>query len=298
MRVQISIISVLDSATRIASGLTWRGTHHPTSIVAVLLLVRLFVPVSLGAQRPFEGQLPARPAGTIAVEAESLVGSAQATHGKVFSQDMRSFGPGWSGNAQLFWAVAQPGAQLRLSVSMAAAGRYQVFLHFTRAPDYALIRASFDGAAVVSINGYAAGVSRDRALLGMLDLAPGAHELLLEVAMKDGKSTGLNVGLDRIELEPVVDRGAVTALQNAAAAAQAMAVPVLHVPAGGAPARQSPVQAVEPLPMATRIEVARSRVPPRCRVSPVRRCVSRRRPLPCHTRQHCRSLMPRSTPTR
>jgi hypothetical protein len=148
----------------------------------------------------------AGPHADIAVEAESLLASSLATHGHIARQDMRPFGSGWSRDEQLFWSVAQPGAQLRLTFTTAAAGRYQVFLRFTRAPDYAFVRASFDGAPPVAFDGYAPAVSHDRAFLGMFDLAPGLRELLVEVVMKDGKSAGLNVGLDRIELEPVVGR--------------------------------------------------------------------------------------------
>ncbi len=162
-------------------------------------------PAGLHGQRAIRNPVaqPTPGTGIIAVEAEALLPSSIATHGRAVRQDMRPFGSGWSNDAQLFWAVAQPGAQLRLTFKTAVTGRYQVFLRFTKAPDFAFVRASFDGAPSVSFNGYAPTVSRDRALLGMLDLAPGVRELLVKVARKDGKSTGYNVGLDRIELEPV-----------------------------------------------------------------------------------------------
>jgi hypothetical protein len=150
-------------------------------------------------RRPSEAPLRATP---ISIEAESLIGSAKTTSGKVSMQDMRPFGPGWSGGSQLFWAVTEIGAELRLPFPVSAAGRYDIFLDFTRAPDFALVRASVDGAPPVSFNGYATVVTRDRALLGMRDLTPGAHEVLVKVTMKDGQSHGLNVGLDRIELNP------------------------------------------------------------------------------------------------
>ena len=210
-------------------------------------------------------------AGSIVVEAESLAGSVQVTHGKAGPQDMRPFGPGWGADSQLFWAVAQVGAQLRLAFTSGATGRYEIFLHFTRAPDYALVRASFDGAPTVSFNGYAPTVSRDRALLAMRDVTPGVHELLIEVTMKDGQSTGLNVGLDRIELAPVnsaapasaIDRRGVSGQPGfAGQAAAAMIgagtppVPVLRITAAVEP--QAPQAAgVEPLPMAARLSVVR-----------------------------------------
>jgi hypothetical protein len=162
-------------------------------------------PAVLRGQVPHQNPLAvASPrTGIISLEVESLLNSSTATHGGfVRRQDMRRFGAGWSGDAQLFWTVAQPGAQLELTFKTAVTGRYQAYLRFTRAPDYAFIRASFDGAQSTSFNGYAPQVSRDSAFLGMFDLTPGVRELLVEVVTKDGKSTGLNLGLDRIDLEP------------------------------------------------------------------------------------------------
>jgi len=169
--------------------------------LVILALHPALLPGQIPLQNPLAVASPAT--GVIAVEAESLLNSSIATHGRAARQNMRPFGPGWSGNEQLFWSVAQLGAQLRLTFKTAVAGRYNVYLLFTRAPDYAFARASFDGAPSTSFNGYAPTVSRDSAFLGMLDLTPGLRELLVEVAMKDGKSGGLNVGLDRIELRPV-----------------------------------------------------------------------------------------------
>jgi hypothetical protein len=186
---------------------------------------------------------------------------------------MRPFGPGWSGDAQLFWIVNQLGAELRLTFSAAVTGRYEVFVHFTKAPDYSLVGASLDGATWVAFNGYATAVSRDRAFLAMRDLTPGAHELLLKVAMKEGSSRGLNVGIDRIELAPV---GAAAARPGAAAptgafgqvgaisdAARAPVVlesarpriPVLHITSADVPQERIEGGRIAPLPMPERIAV-------------------------------------------
>jgi hypothetical protein len=219
------------------------------------------------------GQLAAPPSESMTNEAESLAAAAQATSGKVAVQNMQPFGPGWSGGAQLFWGVTQQGAQLRLSFSTSVTGRYEVFLHFTRAPDFSFVRASLDGAPAVPFNGYATTVSRDRALLGMRDLAPGSHELLLEVAMKDGHSQGFNVGLDRIELVPVAAAGRSADRQGPpsqanrqgagsqapAMAVAAQAVPILQVPPNAAAARRTVMpargQILEPMSMAARIDL-------------------------------------------
>lgn len=137
------------------------------------------------------------------LEIESLLGTAQATHGKIGTQPMAGFKKGWWGaDAQLFWTAPLVGAQLRLRPVVATAARYEVYLVFTGAPDYAIGQASFDGKPYVNFNGYAPGVSRDRILLGTFDLAAGPHELLIRVAAKDSRSTGFFVGLDQLQFSP------------------------------------------------------------------------------------------------
>jgi hypothetical protein len=222
---------------------------------------------------------PGSPASSISIEVESLIGAAQVTQGKAVPQDMRPFGTGWSGDAQLFWGGAQIGSELRLLLTSAATGRYEIFLHFTRAPDHAFAQASFDGAPATSFNGYATSVSRDRAFLGMIDLAPGTHELLIKVTMKDGPSKGLNVGLDRIEFVPVTAAGAPAPPENRpgfaglggsltqrvdvpAGASGIPAVPVVHIDADADPEPpQRTSEAVEPLSMPSRLAIAQRATP-------------------------------------
>lgn len=233
-------------------------------LVTIAPLLVVLTQQSLGAQL--------RPSDGITIEAESLVGSAQVTHGKVMPQNMQPFGAGWSGGSQLFWAGAQLGAQLNLTFSIGAAGRYEIFVHFTRAPDYALVQASFDGAPFVSFNGYAPTVSRDRALVAMRDLTPGKHELLLKVTSKDAPSQGLNVGIDRIELAPVSASVPATPSRNTPAARNPSGgmtdavgasmvegarprVPVLHIPPTGKTPQPMMMQGIEPLPMSERLSV-------------------------------------------
>ena len=116
---------------------------------------------------------------------------------------MTQFGPGWGGNAQLFWTVNDIGAQLRLAPTIPSAGRYKVFLLFTKAPDFGRFKASFDGKTEIIVDGYAATVGRDQAFLGEHDLSAGPHELLITVAGRNHNSTGFYVGLDRIEFKSV-----------------------------------------------------------------------------------------------
>ena len=68
--------------------------HRPVTTVLLLILLP---PVFVGAQRPAADRL--RPSASIFIEAESLAGSVQTTHGRAVVQDMRPFGPGWGGDA-------------------------------------------------------------------------------------------------------------------------------------------------------------------------------------------------------
>ena len=234
-----------------------------TSLVAVFAFSS-----TLLAQQRVRQQFP--PSGSsISIEAESLAGSAYVSQGQVVPQDMRPFGTGWGGDAQLFWGGAQIGAGLRLSFTSSATGRYEIYLHFTRAPDYAFVEASVDGAPPVSFNGYATTVSRDRALLGMRDVTPGAHEVIIKITMKDGPSKGFNVGLDRIEFVPVTTlvpgrapgarRGLAGSLTQPAAASMVEGgmpppIPVLHIGVdAGADAKMT--GSIEPMAMSARLSV-------------------------------------------
>ena len=231
-----------------------------------LVLVFALSSAVLAQQRA--SRQPTSAGSSIIVEAESM--AAQVPHGKAVTQDMRPFGTGWGGDAQLFWAAAQIGAELNLSFTSTTTGRYEIFLHFTRAPDYAFVQASFDGAPWVGFNGYATTVSRGRALLAMRDLTPGLHELLVKVVMKDGPAKGLNVGLDRIELAPVgaaVPAGAAAGREGIAgqlgsltqAAGASMVeghstVPVLRIDSD-ADMQSAATGRIEPLAMAARLSV-------------------------------------------
>ena len=77
-------------------------------------------------------------AADIAIEGETFVQASKfmVNAGKVQVQSMSRFGKGWSRDAQLFWSGGATGAVLDLMVDVREAGRYNVELHLTRAPDY------------------------------------------------------------------------------------------------------------------------------------------------------------------
>lgn len=162
---------------------------------------------------------------TYSIECEDLVGSAElgkfigplVQPGKVVSQQMGSFGQGWSGNAQLIWYGQVPAKfpkqvspTLFLSFNAPAPGTYEIVLHYTTAPDYGTFDVFLDGEKKAgNIVGYSAKVAPKAKSLGnYLKLAGGSHKLLLQVSGKHEPSFGEHskgyaVGLDRIELKPI-----------------------------------------------------------------------------------------------
>jgi hypothetical protein len=141
--------------------------------------------------------------GPIVAEGEVLLDTAQASDGQFFRQEMAGFGSGWSGNAQLFWGASQPGAQLRLSPILPAAGPYEVKLFLTVAPDFGIAGISLGEQGTVSFDGYNNGVALREVTLGQLQLPAGLQELQLQVTGKSDLSTGYFMGIDRVEFHPV-----------------------------------------------------------------------------------------------
>lgn len=149
---------------------------------------------------------PTGPAAMFTVEAEQL---AQANKilvnaGKVAVQPMAGFGPGWSGNAQLFWSGGAVGAVLDLLVDVPAAATYAVELYMTRAPDYADLKVEVDGKpSPVPFSGYSPTVTAPNPLqAGKFSLQPGSRKVSFMIVGKYQQSTGYYVGIDRIRFYP------------------------------------------------------------------------------------------------
>ncbi len=65
--------------------------------------------------------------------------------GQISSQAMGSFrADRWSGNSQLWWTGARPGAKLSVELQVEKDGVYQLNLVLTRAPDYATVQLYVD----------------------------------------------------------------------------------------------------------------------------------------------------------
>ncbi|MFO8012141.1 MAG: DUF2961 domain-containing protein [Phycisphaerae bacterium] len=126
------------------------------------------------------------------------------TAGQARPQDMAHFGPGWSGESQLWWTGAKPGDRLVLEVPVAEAGTYKLIANLTKAIDYGIHRLSLDGRKLGdAIDLFNDGVvPTGKVDLGTHDLAKGKHKLTVEITGANPKAQKAYMfGLDYVKLE-------------------------------------------------------------------------------------------------
>jgi hypothetical protein len=120
-------------------------------------------------------------------------------------QDMSGFGdaPRWAGDRQVF-ASGQPGSLLGFQVSVPAAGKYQLNLYATLAPDFATLQTLVDGSPLgPPVDLYAPLVLPSGQLpIGGLELSAGAHTLSFRLTGKNAASAGYSLGLNAYTLSP------------------------------------------------------------------------------------------------
>ena len=143
-------------------------------------------------------------ARAVTIEAESLLASNLSTvaGGRVDVQPMAGFGPGWSGDAQLFWHGGAVGAVLDLLIEVPQDGAWIVEIDLTRAPDYGQLAFEvYQHAVRQPFDGYAPAVNAPVTLtLGTFAMRQGRRPLSLKIIGHHGASTGLLAGIDRIRL--------------------------------------------------------------------------------------------------
>ena len=71
-------------------------------------------------------------------------GEALQLRGTSRVQDMRDFGPAWSGDAHLLW-LGEPGEVMETVFSVPAEGDYLLSLQMTKAPDYGIFSVGLNG---------------------------------------------------------------------------------------------------------------------------------------------------------
>jgi hypothetical protein len=121
------------------------------------------------------------------------------------TQDLQSFGNGWSGDAQLFVQAHKVGDFIELAIPAKEAEARRIVLYATRATDYGLLKFTVNGkAAVATFDGYAANpVPTGPIDLGMHEAKDGTFVLRAEVIGTNPASTGAKYffGLDAVVLE-------------------------------------------------------------------------------------------------
>jgi putative membrane-bound dehydrogenase-like protein len=143
---------------------------------------------------PKTGKVP----GAVEGETMKIVGK---TGGNAVSQGMGGFSKDrWSGNDQLWWTGAGPGAKLELELPVAEDGTYNLELALTMARDYAIVQILFDGEPLGGpIDCYN---DPDVITTGVLTLGPkqipkGTHKLGFQIVGANPKAVkGFMVGID------------------------------------------------------------------------------------------------------
>jgi hypothetical protein len=144
--------------------------------------------------------------GPIGLEAEGMLAAQKAfAHGgSVAVQSMRGFGNGWSGGAQLFWSGGQVGSWLDLVVDIPAPGTYSMAIYLTKAPDYAQVQVEVDANKALTFDGFSSRVEPSGPVRGgRFELQAGPRRVRLTITGRNAGSSGLLVGVDRVDLIPV-----------------------------------------------------------------------------------------------
>ena len=137
-----------------------------------------------------------------AIDAESLK-VVESKDGNTDTQDMRAFGPNWSGDTQLWFHAQKIGSQVTLELPVASDGKVNFVVYFTTAKDYGIVQTLVDGKEIGSpVDCYSTEVkAKGRLELGMLDLTAGTHKVTFRVTGKNAAGSGYLVGIDAIGLE-------------------------------------------------------------------------------------------------
>ena len=139
-----------------------------------------------------------------AIEGESLKILAK-TGGVPQEQDMTPFAGQWSNDAHLWWIDAKPGDRLDLALPVSKAGKFNLSLQLTKAPDYGIVQFYLDSEKLGGpIDLYHPSVVPTGPLaMGTRELAAGEHKLTVEITGANEKAIKAYMfGLDYVKLEP------------------------------------------------------------------------------------------------
>ncbi len=141
-------------------------------------------------------------AGAIEGESMKIIGK---TGGNAISQSMAAFpADKWSGNDQLWWTGAGPGARLDLEVPVATEGNYDVELVLTMARDYGIVQILLDGETLsepIDCFNDPDVVTTGVLTYGPRKLTAGNHKLSLQIVGTNPKAVPAHmVALDYVRL--------------------------------------------------------------------------------------------------
>jgi hypothetical protein len=119
-------------------------------------------------------------------------------------QDMYGFGLGWSEDHQLFWQTAKSADSIELTVPAQKAGKYKLIARYTKAPDYGIVQANFNGTDAGSPTDLfdPAVKPGDPVDLGEVTLTDAPAVLKFTITGKNDASRSFLFGLDYIKLVP------------------------------------------------------------------------------------------------
>jgi hypothetical protein len=139
-----------------------------------------------------------------AIEAESLLDTAQASGKETLSRDDVSYD--WSGGSILIWKPEGPGAKVTLPISVPADADYEVSLSFTPQPNGPVVAARIDDHEMAAALDTHADVLNPARVsvqtpIGRVSLKSGAHTLTLSLPAKAGSVPHPELWLDYILLK-------------------------------------------------------------------------------------------------
>ena len=139
-----------------------------------------------------------------AIEAESLHPAGDPKPGTRV-QDMKGYGPGWSGDQDLLWLADQVGQTVELPLPEQAAGKYRLLVQFTESAESGICQTSLNGADLGQPLDLFSTKTQRHALTdyGIVTLAAGTPTLKLTVTGKNEKARAMKVSVDFLKLLPV-----------------------------------------------------------------------------------------------
>jgi hypothetical protein len=120
-------------------------------------------------------------------------------------QAMSDWGSGkWSNGCQVF-CRADKGGYVGFELEVPQPGQYRLSVHFTKAPDFAIVEVSLGGNKIGALfDGYDANVMPSgEVAFGIVELSEGKQNIRFTVINKNPKSTNYFMGIDCLKLERV-----------------------------------------------------------------------------------------------